>query len=262
MTALAARLVVAVGVLLHLGSAGGAERVRTPPEPWVGEAATAASRARALTREPASEAVTDVPVLLVPGWLDTDRELAALRIRLMSAGWDPAWVAAVGFRDPTGSNGAHAEELARAADSLLERTGAARLDVVAHSMGGLATRVWLRNGGARVARRVVFVASPHRGTWSAYLAWGDGSEEMRPGSSFLDSLNVGPPVPDGVRALTIRTTLDAHILPPESATLPGVPDVEVCCPTHTGLLRDIEVFRIIRRFLDEGEVGDGDGAPP
>jgi triacylglycerol lipase len=101
---------------------------------------------------------------------------------------------------------------------------------------------------------VVFVASPLHGTWAAYLAWGEGAEEMEPGSAFLDSLNAEPPVPEGVEALTIRSPIDAHILPSESATLDHVPDVTVCCPTHTGLLRDIEVFRVIRRFLADGVV--------
>lgn len=203
--------------------------------------------------------VNAVPVLLVPGWLDTERDLAALRIRLMSAGWEPERVASVTFADPTGSNREHARELDLAARDLLERTGAERLDLVAHSMGGLAARVWLREGGAERTRRVVFLGSPHRGTWSAYLAWGEGSEEMRPGSPFLDSLNAGSAIPEGVEALTVRTPLDTHILPPESATLPGVPDVEVCCPTHTGLLRDLEAFRVIRLFLDEGVVDEAVG---
>lgn len=195
---------------------------------------------------------TDVPVLLVPGWLDSERDLAALRLRLVSAGWDADAVEALSFRDPTGSNLDHAHEIQAAASALLERTGASELDVVAHSMGGLATRAWLGMGGR--ARRVVFVASPHRGTYSAYLAWGEGSSEMRPGSTFLASLNAAEPVPDGVQALTIRTPIDTHIVPGESATLGGVPDIQVCCPTHAGLLRDVEVFRIVRHFLADGGV--------
>lgn len=192
-----------------------------------------------------------VPVLLVPGWFDSERDLAALRIRLMSAGWPSDHVASLTFHDPTGSNREHAEEIDSAARALLQATGAEALDVVAHSMGGLAARWFIGGDGAPPVRRAVFVASPHRGTYSAYVAWGDGSEDMKPGSPFLDSLNAGPPVPPGVRALTIRTPIDTHIVPGESATLPGVPDETVCCPTHAGLLRDLEVFRIIRRFLDE-----------
>lgn len=199
-----------------------------------------------------AEGRVDVPVLLVPGWFDTERDLAALRIRLVSAGWATDHVATVTFRDPTGSNRDHAQEVASAASALLEATGHEELDIVAHSMGGLATRWFMLQPGSPHVRRVVFVASPHRGTYSAYVAWGEGSREMKPGSAFLDTLNAAPAVPIGVEALTIRAAIDAHIIPAESALLPGVSDETVCCPSHAGLLRDLEVFRIIRRFLDEG----------
>lgn len=194
-----------------------------------------------------------VPVLLVPGWLDTDRDMAALRIRLLGAGWGDDEVLAVSFRDPTGGNRAHALEIDSAARELLGRTGADELDVVAHSMGGLAVRWYLRYGDPVPVRRAVFIATPHGGTYSAYLAWGRGSEEMEPESAFLDSLNAGPALPEGLQALTVRTPIDTHVVPGESATLAGVPDLSVCCPTHAGLLRDAKVFEIVRRFLLTGE---------
>ncbi len=73
-----------------------------------------------------------------------------------------------------------------------------------------------------------------------------------PESAFLDTLNAGAPVPPGVDVITIRTSVDTHVVPAESATLPGVPDHRLCCPTHAGLLRDQEVFDILRRFLEAG----------
>ncbi len=196
---------------------------------------------------------TSVPVLLVPGWSNTGRDLEALRLRLVSAGWPAGRVDALTFRDPVGSNRAHAAEIDSAAAALLSRTSADRLDIVAHSMGGLATRYALAEPGAPAVRRVVFLATPQRGTWAAYLAWGEGAGEMRPGSAFLDTLNAAPPVPAGVRALTIRSLLDMHVLPEESGVLPGVPDRVVCCPTHEGLVRDMDTFRAIRGFLADGE---------
>lgn len=203
-------------------------------------------------------AQTRVPVLLVPGWFDTERDLAALRIRLLSAGWSVEAVDALTFDEPTGSNEEHAEEISRAVEALRSRNGADRVDIVAHSMGGLATRSYLRVAGSGTVRRVVFLGTPHRGTYSAYLAFGDGREEMIPGSPFLSSLNAQDPVPPGVEALTVRTPIDALVLPNESATLPGTSDVQVCCPTHAGLLRSLEVFRVVRRFLAEGpEAGTG-----
>ena len=193
-----------------------------------------------------------VPVLLVPGWLDTGRELAALRIRLLGSGWPGSSVEALTFARTTGSNRDHAVELATAVTALLERTGADQIDIVAHSMGGLATRWYLLITEDAPVRRVVFIASPHRGTLSAHLSWGDAREEMMPESPFLDTLNARAPVPSGVDVITIRTSVDTHVVPAESATLPGVADYRLCCPTHAGLLRDQEVFDILRRFLEEG----------
>jgi triacylglycerol lipase len=195
---------------------------------------------------------TSVPVLLVPGWFDTDRDLAALRIRLISAGWSSDYVESLSFHDPTGSNVDHAAEIAAAVEVLRARTGAPQVDLVAHSMGGLATRRYLLDVDAGRVRRVVFVGTPHRGTLTAYVAFGKARDEMIPGSPFLDSLNARPAVPEGVDAITIRTPMDTAILPGESATLEGYRDHQVCCPTHAGLLRDLEVFRLIRRFLSDG----------
>lgn len=195
-----------------------------------------------------------VPVLLVPGWFDTGRDLAALRIRLIAAGWEADHVQTVTFNDPVGTNRLHAIELGQAIDSILRSTGADELDVVAHSMGGLATRWYLRETSDERVRRVAFIGSPHRGTHSAHLAWGGGRAEMMPGSAFLDTLNTDAPAPSGVEAMTVRTRVDTHIVPGESATLPGVPDHEVCCPTHSGLLKSQEVFELVRAFL-EGDAG-------
>lgn len=197
---------------------------------------------------PGQDPQPPVPVLLVPGWFDTAEDLAGLGVRLRSAGWPAEAVAAVTFQDPTGANHRHAHEIAAAVEGLRARTGAQQVDIIAHSMGGLATRVYLREHPGTV-RRVVFMATPHRGTLMAYLAFGEGGDEMLPGSDFLESLNRFPPVPPGIEAMTVRTLLDTHILPGTSATLPGFKDVTVCCPTHVGLTRDLEAFDAVRDFL-------------
>lgn len=244
-------LMMAAGAALILVGAAWAATTASGSTERVGGAAQPGAVPSSEAPDPVVPA--DVPVLLVPGWFDTGRDMAPLRIRLISAGWAADHVMAITFRDPTGSNTEHAQELSAAVDTLLERTGDSRVDIVAHSMGGLATREYLKSAaGAHRVRRVILLATPNHGTYAAYLAFGGGREDMIPGSAFLDSLNTGTPIPDNVEALTIRTPMDLHILPSESATLTGVPDLTVCCPTHLGLLRDMEVFRIIRRFLADG----------
>lgn len=221
-----------------------------------GRGLDAAGRWRAAP-EPVADTLP-VPVLLVPGWGDDALHLAGLRTRFIEAGWPPGRVVAMGFRNPVGSNRSHAGEVASELRSLREVTGVEEVDVVAHSMGGLAVRYHLSSSGGEGVRRVVFLGTPHRGTIAAHLAWGDGSEEMVPGSAFLDSLNAGPPVPERVAALAVETPLDLRIVPGESARLPPsdhVRNLEVCCPTHVGLLDHPDVFEAIVEFLSEGRAG-------
>ena len=127
---------------------------------WIGVGATAPASLPDPV-EPSTR--NEVPVLLIPGWLDTGRDLAAMRIRLLGAGWDQDAVRTLTFDEPTGSNRDHAHEIAAAVSALMAETGAAEVDIVAHSMGGLATRWYLLRQSPEAVRRVVFIGSPHRG---------------------------------------------------------------------------------------------------
>jgi triacylglycerol lipase len=193
-----------------------------------------------------------VPVLVVPGWGDTAPDVEPIRQRLIEAGWPESRVSTLSFRDPVGSNAAHAQEIGTAIRVLQGLTGAERVDVVAHSMGGLAVRQYLvTKEGPPSVRRVAFLGTPHRGTVAAVLAWGDGGREMVPGSDFLMSLRHEGGVPEGIEALALRTPMDLRVIPASSARLRGerVTNVEVCCPTHTQLVDDADTFDVILRFL-------------
>jgi triacylglycerol lipase len=202
-----------------------------------------------------SEAERDesvVPVLLVPGWGDHAASMEPLRRRLTAAGWPESRVSVLSFRDPVGSNESHAAEIDRAVRVLRGLTGEPRVDVLAHSMGGLATRQFLLEGEEALSvRRAVFLGTPHRGTVVAVLSWGEGGREMVPGSAFLNRLNSAPAIPEGVLALAIRTPLDLRVIPASSAILRGerVENVEICCPTHTGLVDDDRTFEEVVAFL-------------
>ena len=193
------------------------------------------------------------PVLLVPGWLSGAKELLPLVERLTRDGWPEGWVVALDFADPVGSNLDHAREIEERIRSLLDETGSVWVDVVAHSMGGLALWVLLQEKGDLLPiRRVVFLGSPLQGTLIAHLAWGEGGEEMRPGSEFLLRLEEGPDPNHWVDALTIRTPLDLTVVPNRGGTLPGLGDRLICCPTHQGLQDHEETFLLARDFLLHG----------
>ena len=204
-----------------------------------------------------------VPVLLVPGWGDGASDLVPAREWFLAEGWTEASVQAVGFDDPWGSNEANARELARAVESLRGLTGAERVDVVAHSMGGLALRHYLRfEGGHERVRRAVFLGTPHRGTAAAMLAWGEGGREMVPGSDFLTRLNADNGVPEEVEALAIRTPVDIRVIPGSSAMLLGALNLEICCPTHPQLVEDEETLAAVVNFLRFGREGVPDAEVP
>jgi triacylglycerol lipase len=193
-----------------------------------------------------------IPVLLVPGWSDRAKRLSWLQREFIHAGWQPGHVGVVDFRDRFGSNIDHAAEIAAAIDELRKDTDAARVDVVAHSMGGLALRYYLHfHAGNSKVRRVVFTGTPHRGTWIAYLGWGKGAREMRPGTPLLATLSGLPAVPVGISALCIHTPLETRVLPQSSALLPDARHQRVWCSSHPRLLRSRKVFAAIRDFLLE-----------
>jgi len=178
--------------------------------------------------------------------------------RLIRDGWPEDWVQPLEFTDPVGSNLDHATEIEEAIVALQSRTGRRLVDVIAHSMGGLALWALLqREGDLLPIRRVVFLGSPLQGTLIAHLAWGKGGEEMRPGSEFLKNLEEGPDPTHWVEALTIRTPLDLTVVPNRGGTLPGMGDRLVCCPTHQGLQDHEETFELARDFLLYGRSGGG-----
>jgi triacylglycerol esterase/lipase EstA (alpha/beta hydrolase family) len=189
--------------------------------------------------------------LLVPGWSDTAQRLEHARRHLVAAGWPERQVAVVDFRDRYGSNIDHAAEIADAVARLRQQSAPRQVAVVAHSMGGLALRWYLsRADGAAHVRTAIFVGTPHRGTWAAWLAWGRGGREMRPGSELLLELATSP-LPATVRAICIATPIDTRVLPGSSAYLEGAECHTVQRPRHSAMLRHGRTLDLICRLLQQ-----------
>ena len=172
------------------------------------------------------------PVLLVPGYGGSTASLQALADRLTAEGRDATVVAVPG--NGTGDLRDSADALDRAAEAALERTGASSVDVVGYSAGGVIARIWAADGGAEVARRVVTLGSPHHGTTLADLA-GDvapdrcpiGCQQLTTGSPLLFQLNAGDETPPGPSWISIWTTQDETVTPPDSARLDGALNLPV-----------------------------------
>jgi triacylglycerol lipase len=189
-----------------------------------------------------------LPVILVPGWSDRSRAVRHLKDRLVDAGWPADQVTAIEFRDRYGSNREHAAEIAQHLRRLAVHEHF-KVDIVAHSMGGLAVRYLLRHlPEGTFIRRVIFLGTPHRGTLAAYLAWGAGASEMRRGSEFLRELE-GSPV-NHSELISLHTPLDLRLFPGSTGRLAGSRSLRIWCLGHRGLLRSRRVFAAVKHFLE------------
>ena len=109
----------------------------------------------------------------------------------------------------------HAERIAEAVERLREKTGAAQVDIVTHSMGGLAGRYYLlKMGGRPYVRRFVTIATPHQGTNWAHLHLSQSLQDMKPGNPLLEEL-AGAEKIQGVRCINIRAGWDQIVWPRE-----------------------------------------------
>ncbi|WP_197984347.1 hypothetical protein [Aeromicrobium sp. CFBP 8757] len=186
------------------------------------------------------------PVLVVPGYGGRVASLDPLVAELRSQGRDVVVVAPSG--GGTGDLRAQAVRLGTAASRAMGRTGAASVDVVGYSAGGVVARLWARDeGGAAVARRVVSIGSPQHGTDVAALAaevagsCPTACEQLAPDSDLLRALNAGDETPAGPAWVTLRSTSDRVVTPTESSRLDGGLDlvVQEFCPTATASHGDL-----------------------
>jgi triacylglycerol lipase len=124
------------------------------------------------------------------------------------------------------------------------------IDLVGFSMGGLVARYYLqRLGGAERVRRFITIASPHNGTWMAFLRRNRGARQMRPGSDFLKDLNRDTAMLDRIRVTSIWTPFDLMIAPCTSSVLSAGRSMRVNVAAHPLMVRDRRVLELVDQLL-------------
>jgi triacylglycerol lipase len=218
----------------------------------VGSAATAFGAAPAVAAEhrAAESAGRPDPVLLVHGFRSSSGGWQALEASLRAQGYRDAEIDAIDYASDA-SNVEVAHEIARAADALRARTGAARIDVVSHSMGAISSRYWLeRLGGAAHVGAWVSLAGVNEGTVWAYGCYVlTPCREMVPTSTVLSGLNRGFRASGSIRYGAWWSPCDEAIVPRTNAELPGAHNVETSCLGHAEIRTDPRVLQQVVRFL-------------
>jgi len=129
--------------------------------------------------------------------------------------------------------------LQEAVEDLCAATGAPQVAIVAHSMGGLVARAWMRvHGSARVAR-IVTLGTPHHGTGLANFGPGANAAQMRrskgEASAWLCALGASEDA--GRRALitSIFSHHDNIVSPQTSSVLEGARNIALGGVGHVAL---------------------------
>lgn len=190
-----------------------------------------------------------LPVLLIHGyvcnrgyWTQLSRQLARAGIAHDAVDLEPIGADIEAF----------VPQVERAVEALRARTGSAQVIVVAHSMGGLVARAWLRRHGAARVARVITIGTPHHGTALANLAAGANARQMRRLNGEPDRwlAQLAASEPPAVRALftSIYSHHDNIVAPQSSAHLPGARNIALGGIGHVALASDA---RVLRRVLAE-----------
>lgn len=190
------------------------------------------------------------PVLLVHGFDGSSSDWRAFERTLEARGYRSSEIDALDY-DRDESNVDVARRIGRAAAALLARTGAARIDVVSHSMGAISSRYWIeRLGGAAHVDAWVSLAGVNEGTVWAYGCYVLAPcREMVPTSSVIKSLGERFDPHGPVRYGAWWSPCDDAVVPRVNAELAGAHNVETRCLGHTAMRTDARVLAEVARFL-------------
>lgn len=123
--------------------------------------------------------------------------------------------------------------------------------IVAHSMGGLAVRAWMRYAADADARcaGVVTIASPHHGTWLARFALTPNGRQMRRGNAWLERLASEEQAGRRARFTCFWGHCDNIVFPAATATLPQADNRHLPGVAHVHMVSHPAVFeRVMERL--------------
>jgi PGAP1-like protein len=197
----------------------------------------------ALRRDPDPNPGGSLPIILVHGYFANRGYFAGLVRALESRGVGPI------FTPNLTSTFATIERFSEELAAEIERvagTGEAQVVVIAHSMGGLGARAYLRTHGAGRVRKLITIASPHHGTVHARFGAGDSARQMSRGSRFLEELREqeglrGP----GCRVTSIYTPHDNLVAPQESSVLPWAKNIAIPGRGHVDILGAPQLVEVL-----------------
>ena len=198
---------------------------------------------------PAGASAQD-PILFVHGYVESASLWNTMIANFEKDGYSKSSLSAYTY-NTSQSNKIDAEEVKSRVETLLKNNpGATKVDIIAHSMGSLNSRWYIKFlGGEAKVDDWVSLGGPNHGTETANFCFSTSCVEMRVGSKFLGELNAGDETPGTVSYGTWWSPCDEIINPDSSVALTGATNTKTACISHTALTTDKTVYEQVREFV-------------
>lgn len=199
----------------------------------------------------APAAMAKEPILFVHGWSESSSVWKTMIANFEKDGYAKSELSAYSYNSNTSNKTLAETEVKSRVEALKKATGAAKVDIIAHSMGSLNTRWYIKfvSGGEANVDDWVSLGGPNHGTDTANFCFSAACVEMRIGSTFLAELNAGDETPGVVSYGTWWSPCDSIINPDSSVALSGATNTKTACISHTDLMNDATVYGQVREFV-------------
>ena len=187
------------------------------------------------------------PIIVLHGYAMNRANFIPLAFRLARAGLGPVF----GFEYWTlGRTAAAARQLGWFVDEVRAATGAAEVDLIGHSMGGVVGRYYVSlAGGDGIVRHLITIGSPHGGTEISAVGIGHPTRELVLGSKLMVRLAAAPP-PAHTKVTVIWSDADALVPGAHQLAFPGAEVIRYEHLGHVALLGSRRVARDVIARLD------------
>ncbi len=194
--------------------------------------------------------VSSLPIVLVHGFWDTSSVFDKMAVYLKGKGYEVHH--SLNLVPNNGKIGL--EQLAKQLKDYIEvHIGAkGNFILIGFSMGGLVARYYLqRLGGIQRSGGFITIASPHHGTYTAYVFNRIGAIQMRPDSEFLKDLNSDATILEKNGFASIWAKYDTTIVPNVSSRMSFGKEYVLPFGIHPLLPYSNKVLNILEKALEE-----------
>jgi PGAP1-like protein len=215
---------------------------------WALAAALSVARPAGFLPLPGARTKGPRPIIVLHGYAQNRANFLPLACRLGRAGLGPIF----GFEYWTlGRTAAAARQLGWFVDEVRQATGAADVDVIGHSMGGVVGRYYVAlAGGDGAVNHLITIGSPHTGTEISRIGLGHPTRELVLGSALLTRLAAAPP-PARTRITVMWSRGDALVPGGRQPAFPGGEVILYPDLGHVALLTSRRVARAVIARLSE-----------